>query len=36
MKLLERETGGFHVSADIGCHTFSTLPPFNIGNTVLG
>ena len=21
---------------DIGCHTFSTLPPFNIGNTVLG
>ncbi|HKW39264.1 MAG TPA: indolepyruvate ferredoxin oxidoreductase subunit alpha, partial [Burkholderiales bacterium] len=36
MKLLEREAGGFHVSADIGCHTFSTLPPFNIGNTVLG
>jgi len=36
MKLLERETGRFHVSADIGCHTFSTLPPFNIGNTVLG
>jgi indolepyruvate ferredoxin oxidoreductase alpha subunit len=36
MKLLERETGAFHVSADIGCHTFSTLPPFNIGNTVLG
>ncbi|MBI2753590.1 MAG: indolepyruvate ferredoxin oxidoreductase subunit alpha [Betaproteobacteria bacterium] len=24
------------VSADIGCHTFSTLPPFNIGHTVLG
>jgi len=36
MKLLERETGRFHISADIGCHTFSTLPPFNIGNTVLG
>jgi indolepyruvate ferredoxin oxidoreductase alpha subunit len=36
MKLVERETGKFHVSADIGCHTFSTLPPFNIGNTVLG
>ncbi len=36
MKLLERETGQFHVSADIGCHTFSALPPFNIGNTVLG
>ncbi|HEU0199870.1 MAG TPA: indolepyruvate ferredoxin oxidoreductase subunit alpha [Burkholderiaceae bacterium] len=36
MKLIERETGSIHVSADIGCHTFSTLPPFNIGNTVLG
>jgi indolepyruvate ferredoxin oxidoreductase alpha subunit len=36
MKVLEKETGRFHVSADIGCHLFSTLPPFNIGNTVLG
>jgi indolepyruvate ferredoxin oxidoreductase alpha subunit len=36
MKLAERDLGKFHVSADIGCHTFSTLPPFNIGNTVLG
>jgi indolepyruvate ferredoxin oxidoreductase alpha subunit len=36
MKLVEREGGAFHVSADIGCHTFSTLPPFNIGHTVLG
>ena len=36
MKILEKEVGRFHVSADIGCHTFSTLPPFNIGNTVLG
>ena len=36
MKLTEKETGPLHVSADIGCHTFSTLPPFNIGNTVLG
>jgi len=36
MKLVEKQTGPFHVSADIGCHTFSTLPPFNIGNTVLG
>ncbi len=36
MKIVEREIGKFHVSADIGCHTFSTLPPFNIGNTVLG
>ncbi len=36
MKIVEREVGPFHVSADIGCHTFSTLPPFNIGHTVLG
>jgi indolepyruvate ferredoxin oxidoreductase alpha subunit len=36
MKLVEREHGAFHISGDIGCHTFSTLPPFNIGNTVLG
>ncbi|MBI1365461.1 MAG: indolepyruvate ferredoxin oxidoreductase [Alphaproteobacteria bacterium] len=36
MKLLERELGPFHVSCDIGCHLFSILPPFNIGNTTMG
>jgi indolepyruvate ferredoxin oxidoreductase alpha subunit len=36
MKVLEKESGKFHLSGDIGCHTFSSLPPFNIGNTVLG
>jgi len=36
MKLVEKDQGRLHVSADIGCHLFSTLPPFNIGNTVLG
>src|SRR5574341_1885364 len=36
MKLAEKDVGQYHVSADIGCHTFSTLPPFNIGHTVLG
>jgi indolepyruvate ferredoxin oxidoreductase alpha subunit len=36
MKIVERRTGPYHVSADIGCHTFATLPPFNIGHTVLG
>jgi indolepyruvate ferredoxin oxidoreductase alpha subunit len=36
MKLLEKDAGKFHLSADIGCHLFSTLPPFNLGNTVLG
>lgn len=36
MKLIERELGPTHVSADIGCHLFSILPPFNIGNTTMG
>src|SRR5487761_563479 len=36
IKLVERDLGNIHVAADIGCHTFSTLPPFNIGNSVLG
>ncbi|MGE5203580.1 MAG: thiamine pyrophosphate-dependent enzyme [Acidobacteriota bacterium] len=36
IKLLEREIGPIHIAADIGCHTFSTLPPFNLGNSVLG
>ena len=36
IKILEKEIGPTHMAADIGCHTFSTLPPFNLGNTVLG
>ncbi|MDP6815275.1 MAG: thiamine pyrophosphate-dependent enzyme, partial [Alphaproteobacteria bacterium] len=36
IRILERELGPTHVACDIGCHTFSTLPPFNLGNTVLG
>lgn len=36
MKMVERELGPSHVSADIGCHLFSILPPFNIGNTTMG
>ncbi len=36
IKLLERELGPTHISADIGCHTFATLAPFNLGNTVMG
>ncbi|MDR6539656.1 indolepyruvate ferredoxin oxidoreductase subunit alpha [Variovorax soli] len=36
MKLVESELGPHHVSADIGCHLFSILPPFNIGNTTMG
>lgn len=36
MKLMEKELGTHHVSADIGCHLFSILPPFNLGNTTMG
>jgi indolepyruvate ferredoxin oxidoreductase alpha subunit len=36
IKLVERELGRHHMSCDIGCHTFSTLPPFNLGQTVVG
>jgi indolepyruvate ferredoxin oxidoreductase alpha subunit len=36
MKLVERELGPHHVAADIGCHLFSILPPFNIGATTMG
>ncbi len=36
MKLVQRDIGDFHVSCDIGCHLFSILPPFNIGNTTMG
>jgi indolepyruvate ferredoxin oxidoreductase, alpha subunit len=36
MKLVEKELGEHHISADIGCHLFSILPPFNIGATTMG
>jgi indolepyruvate ferredoxin oxidoreductase, alpha subunit len=36
MKLVEKELGAHHVAADIGCHLFSILPPFNIGATTMG
>jgi indolepyruvate ferredoxin oxidoreductase alpha subunit len=36
LKLAERQLGPHHVSADIGCHLFSILPPFNIGATTMG
>ena len=36
MKLVERELGEHHISADIGCHLFSILPPFDLGNTTMG
>ena len=36
LKLAERKLGPHHISADIGCHLFSILPPFNIGATTMG
>ncbi|WP_342234849.1 indolepyruvate ferredoxin oxidoreductase subunit alpha [Inquilinus sp. OTU3971] len=36
LKLTDKELGPHHVSADIGCHLFSILPPFNIGATTMG
>ena len=36
LKLVEKELGPHHVAADIGCHLFSILPPFNIGATTMG
>jgi indolepyruvate ferredoxin oxidoreductase, alpha subunit len=36
MKLVEKELGPHHVAADIGCHLFACLPPFNIGATTMG
>ena len=36
LNMLQEELGEFHISADIGCHLFSILPPFNIGNTTMG
>ena len=36
MKLVQQDLGAHHVSADIGCHLFAALPPFNVGATTMG
>jgi indolepyruvate ferredoxin oxidoreductase, alpha subunit len=36
MKLVEQELGAHQISADIGCHLFGSLAPFNIGGTTMG
>jgi indolepyruvate ferredoxin oxidoreductase alpha subunit len=36
LKLAQREIGATHISTDIGCHSFATLPPFSMGNSILG
>ena len=36
LRTREPAIGDTHVAADIGCSTFSTQAPFNVGNSVLG
>jgi indolepyruvate ferredoxin oxidoreductase alpha subunit len=36
IKLVQREIGPTHISADIGCHSFATLAPFGLGHSILG
>ncbi|MGE0339105.1 MAG: thiamine pyrophosphate-dependent enzyme [Xanthobacteraceae bacterium] len=36
LKLVQEQVGKVHVSGDIGCHSFATLEPFKLGNTILG
>ena len=37
VKQLQQEQGAeFHIATDIGCNAFATLPPFNLGNTIMG
>lgn len=36
LKLVEQELGPIHIAGDIGCHLFSSLPPFNLGSSTMG
>ncbi len=36
MKLVEQELGKHQIAADIGCHLFGALPPFEIGGATMG
>ena len=36
LKIVQRDLGPMHVSADIGCHSFATLPPFDVGGSIMG
>jgi indolepyruvate ferredoxin oxidoreductase, alpha subunit len=36
MKLVQQETGKLQISADIGCHLFGSLPPFEVGGATMG
>jgi indolepyruvate ferredoxin oxidoreductase alpha subunit len=36
LKMVEKDLGRHYVSADIGCHQFAALPPFDVGATSMG
>ena len=36
IKQIQEDLGPFHISSDIGCHSFATAAPFNLGNTIMG
>ena len=36
MKLVEQDLGKHQIAADIGCHLFGALPPFEIGGATMG
>ena len=36
MKLVQQQTGKLQITADIGCHLFACLPPFEIGGATMG
>jgi indolepyruvate ferredoxin oxidoreductase alpha subunit len=36
LKLVEQARGTHQIASDIGCHLFSTMPPFEIGGTTMG
>lgn len=36
MKLVEEKLGPHQIACDIGCHLFSTMPPFELGGTTMG
>ncbi len=36
MKLAQKQTGKLQITADIGCHLFGSLPPFEIGGATMG
>ena len=36
LKLVEQKSGKHQIAADIGCHLFASLPPFEIGGATMG